>query len=86
MVVAETTLRPRVRLSPACRELQSMELFDNTKIAATRFHFVFVLDESSSMSGRPWQDLSNAYYALLARREGDQSQGDFVSVATFSTS
>lgn len=69
-----------------CRKLKSIELFDSSKQAATKFHMVFVLDESGSMCGHPWSDLYSAYNAMLARRTSDQSQGDLVSVITFDDS
>jgi hypothetical protein len=68
---------PSLRAFPRSRrrELSSVDLFDESKIPATRFHFVFALDESGSMNGRPWLQLCQAYNLLLARRMGDQSQG-----------
>eukprot|EP00878_Enallax_costatus_P013375 GHUV01013985.1.p1 GENE.GHUV01013985.1~~GHUV01013985.1.p1 ORF type:complete len:1200 (+),score=534.70 GHUV01013985.1:114-3713(+) len=68
------------------RKLSSDPLFDGTKQPAHAFHFVFCLDGSGSMSGRPWQDLTTAYQQLLQRRNSDQCLGDLVSVVTFSDS
>jgi uncharacterized protein YegL len=68
------------------RELTAISLFDDSKLPATRFHFVFCVDESGSMGGQPWSDLVTAYRKLLDRRMGDQGEGDIVSVVQFSTS
>lgn len=47
-------------------------------------HFVFVMDESGSMQGSPWQELVNAYTAFLIQRGSDQTAYyDMVSVVQF---
>jgi Mg-chelatase subunit ChlD len=61
-------------------------LFNAAAPPAGAFHFVFCLDCSGSMSGRPWADVVQAYGQLLARRRSDQNQGDVVSVVTFCSS
>jgi uncharacterized protein YegL len=68
------------------RKLESSALFDSSKQTAGAFHFVFCLDESGSMSGSPWADVTAAYNRLVQRRCSDQCQGDIVSVVTFSSS
>lgn len=67
----------------ANRFLTSVQLFDDSKMPATRFHIVFCLDESSSMSGPKWQKVLTAYQQLLQRRRNDQCLEDLVSVVTF---
>jgi len=46
-------------------------------------HVVFVLDESGSMSGQPFQELIRAYNIFLDRRLEDQAEKDVVSVVLF---
>lgn len=41
-------------------------------ISHLRYHFVFVLDESGSMSGTPWQELEKAYREFKHKRTADQ--------------
>uniref|UniRef100_A0A383V437 VWFA domain-containing protein n=1 Tax=Tetradesmus obliquus TaxID=3088 RepID=A0A383V437_TETOB len=65
------------------RKLSCEPLFDSSKQPAHAFHFVFCLDSSGSMSGRPWQELLTAYQQLLTRRTSDQCAGDYMSVVTF---
>lgn len=49
-------------------------------------HFVFVVDESWSMEGGPWQELVNAYAAFLNRRTSDQgAEYDKVTVVHFNS-
>ncbi len=69
----------------ANRYLTSVQLFDDSKMPATRFHIVFCLDESGSMSGQKWQEVLTAYQQLLSRRRSDQSEEDLVSVVTFNS-
>ncbi|CAF1154913.1 unnamed protein product [Rotaria magnacalcarata] len=49
------------------------------------YHFVFVLDESGSMRGQPWTDLTNAYRLCLEKRLdiAQQSSKDFISIVQF---
>jgi uncharacterized protein YegL len=49
-----------------------------------RFHFIFCLDESTSMSGS-WAALLNAYQTFINKRRKDQGMGDVVSTITFSS-
>jgi uncharacterized protein YegL len=49
-----------------------------------RVHFIFVLDESGSMSGQPWSELINAYGEFIQRHGvEDQTEGDLVSLVTY---
>merc|ERR1719362_1759765 len=45
-------------------------------------HFVFCMDDSGSMSGRPWQELLKAYQAFLDDRL-KQSEDDIISIIVF---
>ncbi|CAF0828747.1 unnamed protein product [Didymodactylos carnosus] len=49
------------------------------------FHFVFVLDESTSMQNESWADLLRAYQRFLTQRHNDQGSIDLFSVVQFST-
>jgi len=50
-------------------------------------HVIFILDDSGSMSGSPWNDLTLAYKAFLRKRVSDQGgQGDMVSIVIFNSS
>lgn len=50
-------------------------------------HVIFVLDESGSMDGPPWNSLMAAYRDFLKKRMGDQGgEGDMVSIVLFSSS
>jgi uncharacterized protein with von Willebrand factor type A (vWA) domain len=53
-----------------------VELFDETKMPTSAFHFVLVLDESGSMNGTPWRSVREAVSQLLARRISDQGLGE----------
>lgn len=46
---------------------------------------VFVLDESGSMSGQPYEELRQAYRQYIQRRLYDQGVGDRVSVVLFAS-
>ncbi|CAF4010268.1 unnamed protein product [Rotaria sp. Silwood2] len=61
----------------------TIKLFDDEKAVAQSFHFVFVLDESISMSGQPWNDMIKAYQGFLDRRTNDQGGDDLFSVIQF---
>ncbi len=50
-----------------------------------QFHFVFVLDESGSMSGTPFAGLQAAYSNFLSKRKSSQGLDDYVSVILFSS-
>eukprot|EP00743_Colponemidia_sp_Colp-15_P013099 GILK01015097.1.p1 GENE.GILK01015097.1~~GILK01015097.1.p1 ORF type:complete len:1309 (+),score=173.68 GILK01015097.1:591-3929(+) len=67
------------------KELKSVDLFDGSSKEMRRFHFIFVLDESGSMSGAPWNDLMLAYRQFLQRRLNDQGVEDLVTVVQFSS-
>ncbi|CAF1361600.1 unnamed protein product [Adineta steineri] len=66
------------------RTLSVIELFDKTKQqqSTNSFHFIFVLDESGSMSGH-WTSLVQAYVNFLNTRENDQGGDDIFSVVQF---
>eukprot|EP01006_Ploeotia_vitrea_P050435 TRINITY_DN67461_c1_g2_i1.p1 TRINITY_DN67461_c1_g2~~TRINITY_DN67461_c1_g2_i1.p1 ORF type:complete len:645 (+),score=93.26 TRINITY_DN67461_c1_g2_i1:121-2055(+) len=59
----------------------------NMVASTEKFHFIFVLDESGSMQGRPWAALVTAYRTFLAQRVTDQGQptDDLVSVISFAS-
>ena len=58
---------------------------DSSLVVVHQFHFVFVLDESSSMRGSPWQAVLKSFNSFLDLRNSDQSN-DIVSVVNFSSS
>ncbi|CAF1360663.1 unnamed protein product [Adineta steineri] len=68
------------------RTLSVIELFDKTKQqqSTNSFHFIFVLDESGSMSGH-WNSLIQAYVNFLNTRESDQGGDDIFSVVQFAS-
>ena len=65
------------------RTLTFIDLFNDAKEEVVRFHFIFCLDESGSMSGSPWAALLNAYQTFINKRRNDQGMGDVVSTITF---
>lgn len=67
----------------AHRSVMGVDLFDASKPPANRFHIVFCLDESGSMSGTKWAEVMASYNSLLQRRIDDQGLEDVVSVVTF---
>jgi hypothetical protein len=67
------------------RAMLKIQLFDADAIETGRFHFVFCLDESGSMSGSDWQTLMRTYVTFINKRRNDQEMGDVVSTITFST-
>eukprot|EP00300_Choanocystis_sp_HF-7_P002491 c11890_g1_i1.p1 GENE.c11890_g1_i1~~c11890_g1_i1.p1 ORF type:complete len:743 (-),score=203.59 c11890_g1_i1:48-2276(-) len=54
--------------------------------AAPGTHVIFILDESGSMGGTPWNELVNAYRRYISRRMSDQGETDIVSIVQFSSS
>jgi uncharacterized protein YegL len=67
------------------RKLKFIDLFNMNKVEVVRFHFVFCLDQSGSMSGSPWAALLHAYQTFINKRRNDQGMGDVVSTITFDT-
>ena len=67
------------------RSMTTINLFDEVKEEVVRFHFIFCLDESGSMGGRPWDALLRAYQTFINKRRNDQGMGDLVSTITFSS-
>jgi Mg-chelatase subunit ChlD len=71
------------------REMVSVDLFNAAAINSCKFHVVFVLDESGSMSNitsagtTRWQQLKNAFNKFIRQRMSDQAAGDVISVVTF---
>ena len=49
-------------------------------------HFIFLLDESGSMSGTPWKEVKVAYNNFIDLRQKSQSIIDYVSVITYDDS
>ncbi|CAF3456667.1 unnamed protein product [Rotaria socialis] len=64
------------------KQFTKIKLFDDEEQEAQSFHFVFVLDESGSMTGE-WNALQSAYNAFLNRRNDDQGAGDYFTVVQF---
>lgn len=69
-------------------KLESIALWGDRPSDRQSLHFVFVLDESGSMSGHPWQKLKEAYNNFVAvRRRAHQGHcTDVYSVVTFASS
>jgi hypothetical protein len=67
------------------KEFKTVKLFGDQPIDSRLFHFVFVLDESGSMSGTPWESLVKAYQSFLDRRRNDQGGSDLFSVVQFAS-
>ncbi|UJR07196.1 hypothetical protein I4U23_011484 [Adineta vaga] len=63
----------------------TIKLFDDKQQETQSFHFVFVLDESGSMSSE-WHALQNAYLTFLTRRNDDQGGDDHFTVVQFDSS
>ena len=53
------------------------------KDSQVRKHYIFLLDESGSMSGTPWNELTAAYNNFINLKEKSQSIVDFVSVIKY---
>ncbi len=64
------------------KEFTTIQLFDEKQQETQSFHFVFVLDESGSMSDE-WSSLQNAYQGFLTRRNDDQGGDDHFTVVLF---
>ncbi|CAF3956268.1 unnamed protein product, partial [Rotaria magnacalcarata] len=65
------------------KEFKTIKLFGDQPIDSRLFHFVFILDESGSMSGYGWNSLLRAYQSFLDRRRNDQGSDDLFSVIQF---
>jgi Mg-chelatase subunit ChlD len=62
-----------------------IQLFDDKQQETRSFHFVFVLDESGSMSSH-WSSLQTAYRGFITRRNDDQGGDDHFTVVLFESS
>ncbi|CAF5009753.1 unnamed protein product [Rotaria sp. Silwood1] len=66
--------------------LRQIELYNKSVVEQIKpYHFIFVLDESGSMSGQPWAALTEAYNTCLKERIkiAQHSTNDIVSVIQF---
>jgi len=70
------------------RVLTVIPLFDESVvIAPPSFTFIFVLDESGSMGGTPWDDLCRAYNTFIQMRKREQTGStEYVSIIQFDSS
>ncbi|CAF3593765.1 unnamed protein product [Rotaria sp. Silwood1] len=71
--------------SDAKRAFKETVSFDTEQHEAQSYHFVFVLDESGSMSPH-WNKLQQAYNNFLTRRNDDQGGDDVITVVQFDSS
>jgi len=78
----------KVQAKEGFPKMISLDLFkENPQLQPKIYHFVFVLDESGSMSGEPWADLVRAYLNFKSKRLSDQvGSRDYVSVIQFNDS
>jgi uncharacterized protein YegL len=67
------------------KEFKTIKLFGDLPIDSRLFHFIFVLDESSSMRGTRWESLVKAYQSFLDRQRNDQCGNDLFSVVQFAS-
>jgi uncharacterized protein YegL len=63
-------------------EMKTIDLFDASKVESRHFHFIFVLDESGSMS-QDWYDLVKAYNYFMETRKNNQSLEDYIFIVPF---
>ncbi|CAF4386902.1 unnamed protein product, partial [Rotaria sordida] len=66
--------------------LPEVQLNDNSVQEQNKpYHLVFVLDESGSMGGQKWTDLTDAYNMCLEKRLeiAQQLSKDFISIVQF---
>jgi len=69
---------------PERRKLTVIDMFSGADQNRSQYHFVFVLDESGSMSGSPWDELVRAYTIFLNKRLSDQmGVNDIISIIQF---
>jgi len=76
-------------ITPEENELKmiSVDLFTSSgNSTSSGYHFIFCLDESGSMNGGPWADLTKAYNSFINQRRENQSGNDFISVIQFDSS
>lgn len=78
----EKTFRKYYESQEPERKITSVDLFKDVKTEIRKYHFIFVLDESGSMTGE-WQNLVNAYQNFLRRRSNDQGEEDKLTVVQF---
>lgn len=67
------------------KTFKTVDLFDAKQTEVQSYHFIFVLDESGSMSNH-WKSLEQAYQGFLARRRNDQGGDDYVTIVQFNSS
>jgi Mg-chelatase subunit ChlD len=67
-------------------DMTTIDMFGGAQREPPVFHYVFVLDQSGSMSGDPWSQVVNAVRDFRNRRNGDQLDEDYASVVLFDDS
>ena len=72
--------------APYLAEARMVEQSGGGPSQTPAIHIVFVLDESGSMSGSPFEEVRRAYRAFLTLRTQNQGVQDLVSVVQFDSS
>ena len=67
------------------KKMSVIRLIDANAVQSSKVkkHFIFLLDESGSMSGTPWNELGAAYNNFIDLKQKSQSSFDYISVITY---
>ena len=84
----ETVFEQNYNNSEENKKMSVIRLVDEKAIASSKVkkHFIFLLDESGSMRGTPWNELRSAYNNFIDIRQKSQSIIDYISVITYNSS
>ena len=85
----ETVFEQYYNNSKENKKMSVIRLVDEKAIASSNViikHFIFLLDESNSMRGTPWNELRSAYNNFIDIRQKSQSIIDYISVITYNSS
>ena len=64
------------------KQMSEVALYNKSNVSFTKKHFIFLLDESGSMHGNPWQELMQAYASFIDSKKDEQSSINYISVIT----
>lgn len=58
---------------------------DKNVATSSAIHYIFMLDDSGSMSGKPWNDLKNATKEFLDKLTQTKNPGDKISCVIYNS-
>ncbi|CAF0989470.1 unnamed protein product, partial [Brachionus calyciflorus] len=67
------------------KKMEVIDICSQDQIEKASIHYIFILDESESMVGKPWSDLMNAYNGFLQDKVNSQNSFNYFSLITYNT-